>query len=219
MLSADDRRMSRGRLPRLVLVLACSGLAMAVAGCQVRPLYSAGGAVVSSTSTGEATRLSSISIKPVSNRPAQIVRNQMIFLFNGGAKPQTQTRYTVTLNVTSETASAAFVQVAEEDEPTAGTVTMRGVYDLVDNESGEVIRRGSRQVVASYDVSRQQFAALRAERDAQERAGRELAELLRLSIAQDLSQPAGFNRNSSVTPGLAEVTPRPGDQTDGPLAD
>jgi LPS-assembly lipoprotein len=219
MSSANGRTFPQVRSARLALVVASAGLALTVAGCQVRPLYSAGGAVVYSSSTGEATRLSSISIKSVNNRPAQIVRNQMIFLFNGGAQPQAQTRYTLTLNVTSETASAAFVQVAEEDEPTAGTVTMRGVYDLIDNETGEVIRRGSRQVVASYDVSRQQFAALRAERDAQERAGRELAELLRLSIAQDLSQPAGFERKSSVTAPLAEVTPRPGDQTDGPLAD
>ncbi|HEV7418020.1 LPS assembly lipoprotein LptE [Tianweitania sediminis] len=218
MSSADGRKFRQDRFLRVALVCATSVLVLAAAGCQVRPLYGAG-AVVFSASTGEATPLSSISIRPVNNRPAQIVRNQMIFLFNGGAQPQTQTRYTVALNVTSETASAAYVQVAEEDEPTAGTVTMRGAYELSDNQTGEVIRRGSRQVVASYDVSRQQFAALRAERDAQERAGRELAELLRLAIAQDLSQPVGFNRNSSVAPPVAEVTPRPGDQTDGPLAD
>jgi LPS-assembly lipoprotein len=38
-------------------------------------------------------------------------------------------------------------------------------------------------------VPRQQYAALRAERDAQDRAAREIAEQLRLAVAQDLSKP------------------------------
>jgi LPS-assembly lipoprotein len=42
--------------------------------------------------------------------------------------------------------------------------------------------------VSSYDISTQQFAAYRALRDAEDRAARELADLLRLAIAQDLAK-------------------------------
>jgi LPS-assembly lipoprotein len=200
----DGRQRRGSRFPRVAIVAGVIALAALASGCQVRPLYMAGGTIITSSANGEAVNLSSISIKPVGDRPAQIVRNQLIFLLNGGLQPQTQTRYSVTLRATSETASAAYVQVTEEDEPTAGTVTIRAVYDLIDNGTGEVIRSGSRQAFASYDVSRQQFSAWRAERDAQERAGREVAELLRLSLAQDLSQPLDGGRRSSVTAPIAD---------------
>ncbi len=198
-------------------VIAFVVMAGLVAGCQVRPLYGSGG-TLSSTATGEVTPLSSISVKAVSSRPAQIVRNQLVFLLNGGAEEKTATRYSVTLTVTSSTASAAYVQVTSEDEPTAGTVTMRARYEITDTQSGKVIHRGNRQAVASYDVSRQRFAAQRAERDAQLRAGREVAELVRLSIAQDLSQPTGFGNSSTLSAPIEEVTPAPGDQTRGQVA-
>ena len=47
---------------------------------------------------------------------------------------------------------------------------------------------GRRQIASSYDIPRQEFAAVRAERDAENRAARELAELLRLALAQDLEK-------------------------------
>jgi LPS-assembly lipoprotein len=51
-----------------------------------------------------------------------------------------------------------------------------------------VVASGTRQFVSSYDVPRQEFAALRAKRDAENRAARELAELIRLAVAQDLTR-------------------------------
>jgi LPS-assembly lipoprotein len=214
---ADVRNSGAVALLRPALLIAAVGLLSLAAGCQARPLYGSG-ATLTSGATGEVTPLSSISVKAVGSRPAQIVRNQLVFLLNGGAQPQATTRYSVGLNVSAGTSSAAYVQRTSEDEPTAGSVTMRGAYDITDNTTGQVIRTGSRQVVSSFDVPRQQFSALRAERDAQERAGRELAELLRLAIAQDLSQPAGFDSKSSVSAPIAEVTPRPGNQTRGSIA-
>ena len=54
--------------------------------------------------------------------------------------------------------------------------------------SGEVVASGSRQIMSSYDVPRQEFAAYRARLNAEDRAARELAELLNLAIAQKLSK-------------------------------
>jgi LPS-assembly lipoprotein len=50
-----------------------------------------------------------------------------------------------------------------------------------------VVATGRRNMSSSIDVPRQQYAALRAQNDAQQRAARELAQLLRFAIAQDLA--------------------------------
>ena len=70
--------------------------------------------------------------------------------------------------------------------PTAATVTLTARYKLTELTSDKVVASGSRNITSSIDVPRQEYAAMRAESDAQQRAARELAQLLRLAIAQDL---------------------------------
>ena len=53
-------------------------------------------------------------------------------------------------------------------------------------KGGQAVSTGTRQIAASYDAPRQEYANLRAQRDAEDRAARELAELVRLAVAQDL---------------------------------
>ena len=48
-----------------------------------------------------------------------------------------------------------------------------------------------RMMQSSYDTPSQEFATYRAKLDAENRAARELAELLRLDVAQKLSKRAG----------------------------
>ena len=74
--------------------------------------------------------------------------------------------------------------------PTSGTVTIFSNYVLVDAATQEPVARGRRQITSQYDIPDQEFAAYRAQRDAENRAARELAELLQLAIAQDLSRQA-----------------------------
>ncbi|MGJ0557733.1 LPS assembly lipoprotein LptE [Methylocystis sp.] len=179
------------RAPRsvpAVAIFAALAVSLAVpAGCTVTPLYSNASAQAGA-GAGVAADLSSIAIKPVETRYAQEVRNHLIFLLNGGSGQPPAARYTLALRVTALNESAAVVQIAEENEPTAGTVTLITSYALTDNETGEAVSNGTRQISASYDKPRQEFAALRAQRDAEDRAARELAELLRLTLAQDLSR-------------------------------
>ena len=170
------------RAAAILLVLAVP-LASA---CTVQPLYynpSSDG-----TQAGVKADLSSISIKPVEQRYAQQVRNHLIFLFNKGAGQPAAAAYTLTLVVTAVHESAAVVQVGDDNEPTAGTVTLTAHYSLTGTNSAEVIASGKRQIVSSYDVPRQEFAAYRARLNAEDRAARELAELLNLVIAQQFSK-------------------------------
>jgi len=173
---------------RMPFGVAAAGLVVAallLGACTVRPLYS-DAPLPSGSTTG--TELSSISVKAVSTRYGQEVRNHLIFLLNNGRGEPANPQYHLEIGVTSLTESAASVQVVTEDEPTAGTVTLRSFYTLRDT-AGTVVLTGDRQVMSSYDVPRQEFAALRAQRDAENRAARELAELVRLAIAQDIGRP------------------------------
>ena len=181
-MSLPDR--SRNSVSRLA---ACALLVMAalVSACTVRPLYT-------STETpygpvmGASAGLRSIIVAPVNTRPAQEFRNHIIFLFNGGAGQPDSAPYTLYPGIFVLDQPAALIQVATEDRPTAGTITMISNYILKDNATGKTVFRARREVSASYDRPRQEFAALRAKLDAQNRAARELAQLVSLDIGQRL---------------------------------
>jgi LPS-assembly lipoprotein len=180
-------RERKGLIPAFAFVL---GLAAATSACTVRPLYMKEDPAVAGASAGTAAELASIGIKPVSTRYAQLVRNELIFLLGGGAGEATNPRYTLDLSVSSQQMSTAVTPASTSDEvnvPTAATVTLTGRYKLTDVASNKVVANGSRNVTSSIDVPRQEYAAMRAESDAQKRAARELAQLLRLAIAQDLA--------------------------------
>ncbi len=162
-----------------------SGLAIGLAlltlvgGCQVRPLYS------DSAGTGE--RLAAVSFAAPKGRVEQVVRNHLVFLTTGGAGDSARPAYNVTLDVTSTASSI----IDDEDEdnvspsgiPVPGRVQVEGVYTLTRMSDGQVLRSAKRNVVAQIDVSGQGFAKVRAVRDAENRAARELAEFIRAEIA------------------------------------
>ena len=175
-------------LRRGALALGLLAVVSVLPGCTVRPLY-AGKDMAGAGTTGDtadAAGLPGIGIAPVRTRDAQEVRNRLIFLLGGGAGQPANPQYTLTLNIFTLSQTAASVQIASDERATAAQVIMTSRYIINDNLTGKPIARGTRQMVSSYDVPRQEFAALRARRDAENRAARELAELLRLAIAQDL---------------------------------
>lgn len=169
---------------RAFSLLALAGL-VAVSACTVRPLYSTAG-----LQTGAVTpnRLSSVIVKPATTRVGLEVRNHLIFLLNGGAGEPASAAYSVETAVNSVRSSGATIQRTRDSEPTAGVVTVSSNYSIIDNKTGNVVAAGKRSIPASYDIPRQEFAALRALRDAENRAARELAELLRIAIAQELER-------------------------------
>ncbi|ADV10334.1 hypothetical protein EN962_01725 [Mesorhizobium sp. M7A.F.Ca.CA.001.09.2.1] len=171
-------------LRRMALAGLIGSLAL-VSACTVRPLYSS--APLSGSQASASAELALIGIKPVNTRYGQQVRNNLIFGFGRGAGEPASPAYSLNLGVTEAVESAALVQVGtDEDEPTAGSVTLTGSYTLADAKTGVVIASGKRSITSSFDRPRQEFAAYRAQIDAENRAARELAEALQLSIAQDL---------------------------------
>lgn len=185
MLSSEAGRMrNRGGL------LAAAALAAVLAigaGCTARPLY---GEVSPTAGSVMATaQLASVEIKPAHNRVGQEVRNHLIFLFGGGAGQPANPAYSMDLNVTAYASNATSVSTPQVKlEPTAGFVAVQGTYRVTDTATGELVSSGTRSVQAAYDIPAQNFAAQRAVRDAENRGARELAELLRLVVAQELTK-------------------------------
>lgn len=177
------------RKKRLALL---TGLVLSafVAGCTVQPLYStSGGASTGGVSSSVKSKLASIKVDDVDTIPAQAVRNRLIFGLSGGAGEPSQPAYHLALGLQTSTESAVEVDVGDsrEGRASAGTVRMTSNYALRDRD-GKVVATGRRQVSASYDRPRQEFANLRAHRDAQQRAAEELAQYLVLSLAQDMQK-------------------------------
>ena len=199
--------------PRRVLAVAAMLMCLAVAGgCTVQPLYgdrtSAIGAqgVVSS-------RLAMVAIKPARDRVEQEVRNHLIFLMGGGGGEPANPAYSLDLQITSASSKPATIETRRVAlAPTSGIVTVRSSYRLTDARTGAVISAGRRSIQSSYDIPAQEYAALRAERDAENRAARELAELLRLVIAQELEKPTStVAQPGPVTPEEIEASDEGGE--------
>lgn len=172
--------------PHMGLALALLA-SFAASACTVRPLYQDVSSSIAPIAGEQAPAgLNSISIQPVDTRQGQVVRNHLIFALNGGAGEPAAPRYLLNLTVRSRIIGAARVQIARENEPTAGAAVMTVRYRLIDAQTGRQVLMGNRSATASFDKSRQIFASVRAEIDAENRAARELAEILRLTLAQDL---------------------------------
>lgn len=165
-------------LSRLAKVLAGVALIGALAGCQVRPLYS--------TPSGTEGKLASISLSEAGDRVEQQVRNDLIFLFAGGAGETQNAVYHLEMDVTSKTVGV--LNDVRTDTARSGRVTVTADYNLTKSDSGETIASGKRSAVAMVDFPSQEFAKLRAIRDAENRGARELAELIRADVASALAR-------------------------------
>ncbi len=172
---SSDRRTGHGKLFAALALGLSAGLLSA---CQVRPLYSEGSAAPQA--------LKSIAFSESSDRVTQELRNRLIFLTSGGAGEAIDPQYTVDLNVNTRTAGVLID--ATSDVARAGRVIVSASYTLKRRTTGEAIKSGHRSAVALVDFSAQEFAKLRAVRDAENRAAHEVAELIRMDLAGALSQ-------------------------------
>lgn len=159
----------------------------ALSACTVEPLNaSRSNSALASGSFNSTTSqiLAATEVSPVNNRTAQQVRNRLLFLMNGG-RQQPGGRYRVSLQV-EEVTQRLSIQ-SSSLAPTSAQVRVRVDYNLIDKTTGKVVATGERQALAAYDRTPQSFSNQRSQRDAQNRAAREVAEQLRLAIAQNIA--------------------------------
>ncbi|MDO9416788.1 MAG: hypothetical protein Q7U22_11785 [Pararhizobium sp.] len=149
-----------------------------LAGCQVKPLYS--------EASPAGASMASVEFSEATSRIEQEVRNAMIFHASGGAGEPANPQYKVTLTVSEQIIGALYDQAS--DTPAAGRIVVIADYNLTIAETGETIKSGRRSAVALVDFPTQEFAKVRAVRDGENRAARELAEILRAEIAAALGR-------------------------------
>lgn len=173
-MSSEPLRVPASRTSLLI----CLGLSMLLASCQVRPLYD------DTAATRE--NLGAIAYSDADDRVELEVRNQLIFMTGGGAGEPAAPQYRVDLKVESDLTGVMLEQ--SSDTALAGRVTVTADYTLERLTDNTVLKAGHRQVVSLVDFPAQEFAKLRAVRDAENRAARELAELIRADLAMVLGR-------------------------------
>jgi len=173
MLSSDRGRRGLGRQfgpAAIVAIIAAFWLSA----CTVQPVYgpAPGGESVSKT-------LRSIVIDPVNERVAQQVRNKLIFYFTGGGE-LSDPKYRMRLRTTTrETA----LGITREGSAPVYSVTVSVSYTVYRIGTDEIVMRETARGTASYDQYSQNFANIRARRDAENRAAVQAADEVRLRVA------------------------------------
>jgi len=148
---------------------------LTLGGCNVRPMYG--------TLPGGGTamdELRAIDIEAADDRVEQVVRNELIFAFTGGGEAAAP-RYRLRLFLTKLEADLGVEKFS--DVPAAYLMRLSANFVLLDAASGKTLLTGKSFANASYDFSTQRFANVRAERDAEDRAARVIADDIRTRIA------------------------------------
>ncbi|MBR0557661.1 hypothetical protein J5J10_18395 [Ciceribacter sp. L1K23] len=163
---------------RVRATLCLFAIAIVLQACQVRPLYD--------DTSAAAEKLASVTFSEATDRVSLAVRNHLVFLTSGGAGEPVTAEYEVELDVKSQTIGVLLEQ--SSDTANAGRVVVTGDYVVRRVSDGTVLRSSRRQAVALVDFPSQEFAKLRAIRDAENRAARQLAELIRADLATVLGR-------------------------------
>jgi len=156
------------RLPTILLMVA----ALVLAGCGYRPMYGS-----SATSPGVAGSLAAISIPEPTDRPGQLIRNELISSMQAGKGEE---KYL--LNLTTTVADNGVIQ-KKQPAVTREAILITTTFELVDRSTGKVVNKGTSFARVPYDVIRQPFADLQAQKDATERAAREVGADIRTRLA------------------------------------
>lgn len=159
----------------LLRSLAAALATLCLAGCQVRPLYATG-----PSGSGPQASLPAITVDAPTTREEQLFRNALLFGLRGGAAGETP-RYQLTYRLQIVEQSIA----VERDTGTPNAYQLNGSVSILLKDLGSGASLYGAQVTGadSYNRSSQDFANIRARRDAEERLMTSLAELTRGRLA------------------------------------
>jgi LPS-assembly lipoprotein len=144
-------------------------------GCTVRPLYA-----TTATEAGPQADLPAINVQQPATRPEQVYRNTLLFGLRGGAEGA-GTRYGLVYRMTVREQEIA----VERGTGTPNLYQLTGgvSFLLKDSSTGESLYGASVTSVDTYTRSSQSFANIRAQRDAEDRLAKALAQLTQARLA------------------------------------
>ncbi len=172
---------SEAARPRRSLLAAMLTIAALAGGC-FQPLYSD---YTASTVGGSVkTALRGIEIPEIKGLIGHYFRNELVYELDGSGEPDASKTLKLEA-VTGESVEIVTVDYANGRADSAvlvATVT----WKLTRKGGNEVVSSGTNSVRVPYERSSQRFATVRAARDAQVRAAKNLATIVRGQIAADL---------------------------------
>ena len=170
---SSSRASSRGL--RLGLVLAALVLPLALAGCSgFRPVYG---------TTGITSERLAFNYGDPDSRLEQIIIKELELRLGKGGDPGAPV-----VRVTASAAARALTRTAVVKPRTQYEMTVSATY-TVTSADGDLLLSGSRRATASYETVGQVLADEAAAKDATERAGRTVADTIRLAILGGLATP------------------------------
>lgn len=166
-----------------LFVLACAGL---LAGCGFQPLY--GNRSQASSTPAQFAR---IDVNNIDGRPGHYLRNHLIDRLSArGGNYKKQYRLDVSVNDTKEG-----LAIRNDESVTRFNYKLFGILRLVRIADQQILYETNLRTTVAFNVVDSEFATLSAERDAEERAARDLSDemITRLAIY--------FQRLSAQQPG------------------
>lgn len=165
----------------MTALLAALTAAFVLSGCQVRPLYGSGSSQeLAGGGSSVRQSLRQIDVADPRDRNEQVFRNALLFNLQGG-NGENETRYRLTYRLVMREQQIALERIT--GTPSSYQIVGQISYLLEDNDTGDVLMTDKVSAVASYDRSSQNFANVRAQRDAEDRVGNELARLVEIRIS------------------------------------
>lgn len=159
--------------------------------------------------------LEQVSVDRVEGYLGYILKSELDFLLTGGKVPTQAGRFL--LKVKTQQTKASSIIDAQTGRAQIATLQVEAVYLLLDQQDGGKIKASGKTFAsASFDRSQLRFSTLRAERDAEQRVAKSLAERLRIIVTTALTKESAIG--PSVTPQLSEPDPdapatNPGDES------
>lgn len=154
---------------RPTLVLMICGLLSA---CGFQPLYGSKG---TENIIGD---FSDIQVGTGKDRIGQLLSNELKHLLNPLRSPQ-KPKYRLTTVLSESTNSLAVKKTASA---TRANLIVTSTYTLLSTETGSSLNSGTNSITVSYNIYSSDYATLAAEKDAQNRAIKELAQEIRLQL-------------------------------------
>lgn len=174
MLSAKWRSLSIS-VVRLGLILA---LPVLLAGC-LRPMY--GGLAGQQLQQD----LAAIEVVPIPRRIGYFLARDLRFALNGTGSTVTP-KYRLTITISQNVQTPLIDTIS--GRATSATIVMYAAYSLTPVGSDTAVAEGVAFTAVSYRRSSQNFANIRAQRDAEIRAAKTLADQIHVRIASKLAR-------------------------------
>lgn len=158
-------------------------LALALAACELRPLYATDNVTAAPMAELEAVQIARVTGS--NDRTGLLLRNSLLDRLNPRGEPS-RPRYR--LDVVLEEFKEA-TAITRSDEATRTNLVIAARYRLIDLASNKPIHANEVRNATAFNILRADFGNVAAEQDARQRLSRELAEAIRTELASWLARP------------------------------